>query len=49
MPWVETDDAEIARLVAGKKVTPTAELIPPLGVARRYSTDALALDDRAIV
>ena len=49
MPWVETDDAEIARLVAGKKVTPMAELIPPLGVASRHSTDAFALDDRAIV
>ena len=49
MPWVETDDAEIARLAAGKKVTPMAELIPPLGVANRHSTDAFALDDRAIV
>ena len=26
-----------------------AELIPPLGVASRHSTDAFALDDRAIV
>jgi LacI family transcriptional regulator len=49
LPWVETDDAEIARLVAGKKVTPMAELIAPLGVANRHSTDAFALDDRAIV
>jgi hypothetical protein len=31
--------------MAGKKVTPMAELIPPLGVASRHSTDALALDE----
>jgi LacI family transcriptional regulator len=36
-------------LMAGKKVTPMAELVPPLGVASRQSTDALALDDREIV
>jgi len=36
------------RLMAGKRVTPLAELIPPLGVASRQSTDALALDDRTI-
>jgi len=40
--------ARLDRLMAGKKVTPLAELIPPLGVASRQSTDALALDDRAI-
>ena len=41
--------ARLDRLMAGKKVTPMAELISPLGVASRHSTDALALDDRAIV
>ena len=41
--------ARLDRLMAGKKVTPMAELIPPLGVANRHSTDAFALDDRAIV
>ncbi|MBC7365206.1 MAG: DNA-binding transcriptional regulator [Undibacterium sp.] len=41
--------ARLDRLMAGKKVTPMAELIPPLGVASRHSTDAFALEDRAIV
>jgi LacI family transcriptional regulator len=41
--------ARLDRLMSGKKVTPMAELIPPLGVASRQSTDALALDDREIV
>jgi len=40
--------ARLDRLMAGKRVTPLAELIPPLGVASRQSTDALALDDRTI-
>ena len=41
--------ARLDRLMAGRKVTPIAELIPPLGVASRQSTDAFALDDREIV
>lgn len=41
--------ARLDRLMAGKTVAPTAELVPPLGVASRQSTDALALDDKDIV
>ncbi len=36
------------RLMSGKKVTATARLISPLGIAERQSTDVLAVDDRAV-
>ena len=41
--------ARLDRMMAGRKVAPTAELVPPIGVASRQSTDALALIDKDIV
>jgi LacI family transcriptional regulator len=40
--------ALLDRMMAGKRVPPTARLIPPLGVAARQSTDVLAVDDRDV-
>ena len=40
--------ALLDRLMSGKRVSPTAHLIAPLGVAARQSTDVLAVDDRNI-
>lgn len=40
--------ALLERLMAGKRVPPTARLIAPLGIAARQSTDVLAVDDRDI-
>lgn len=40
--------ALLERLMAGKRVAPTARLISPLGVAARQSTDVLAVEDRDV-
>ena len=41
--------ALLDRLMAGKKVRSLTNLIPPLGVATRQSTDVLAIEDRHVV
>ncbi|MEO6006350.1 MAG: DNA-binding transcriptional regulator [Opitutus sp.] len=40
--------ALLDRMMGGKKVSPKAHLIAPLGVAARQSTDVLAIDDRQV-
>ncbi len=40
--------ALLDRMMAGKRVSPEARLIAPLGIAARQSTDVLAIDDREI-
>jgi LacI family transcriptional regulator len=40
--------ALLDRMMSGKRVSPVAHLIAPLGVAARQSTDVLAVDDRNI-
>ena len=40
--------ALLDRMMAGKRVAPTARLIAPLGIAERQSTDVLAVDDREV-
>jgi LacI family transcriptional regulator len=41
--------ALLDRLMAGRKVRSLTNLIPPLGVATRQSTDVLAIEDRHVV
>jgi LacI family transcriptional regulator len=40
--------ALLDRIMSGKRVSPAAHLIAPLGVAARQSTDVLAMEDRII-
>ena len=40
--------ALLDRIMSGKRVSPAAHLIAPIGVAARQSTDVLAVDDRNI-
>jgi len=40
--------ALLDRMMSGKKISPEAHLIAPLGVAARHSTDVLAIDDREV-